>query len=151
MRLRRSITSPPTAEAVNATPLIDVVMCLILFFLIVGKLSSENGPLVRLPQTGVGQDEQSASLMIVTVTKITDDAPRVGWGTYGVAVHADGLPLDNAKSLESAVRGKLAANASASVQVRADKDLLWANVNPVLVAIGQGGAKSVRLATERLP
>src|SRR6185295_8938938 len=103
MRLRRSITAPPATEAVNATPLIDVVMCLILFFLIVGKLSSENGPLVRLPQTGVGQDEQSASLMIVTVTKATEATPRVGWGTYGIEVHADGLPLDNAKSLESAV------------------------------------------------
>lgn len=151
MRLRRSITSPPTAEAVNATPLIDVVMCLILFFLIVGKLSSENGPLVNLPQTGVGQDEQSAALMIVTVTKSAAETPKVGWGTYGIIVHADGLPLDNAKSLESAVRGKLAANASASVQVRADKDLLWANVEPVLRAAGNGGAKSVRLATERVP
>jgi biopolymer transport protein ExbD len=151
MRLRRSITSPPTAEAVNATPLIDVVMCLILFFLIVGKLSSENGPIVPLPQTGVGQDEQSTALMIVTITKATEATPKMGWGTYGIEVHADGLPLDNPKSLESAVRGKLAANSAASVQVRADRTLLWANVEPVLRAAGQGGAKSVRLATERLP
>jgi biopolymer transport protein ExbD len=151
MRLRRSLTSPPTAEAINATPLIDVVMCLILFFLIVGQLSSENGPTVRLPRTGVGQDEQSAAVMIVTVTKAADDAPHQGWGAYGVAVHADGLPLDNSKSLESAVRNKLAINPTASVQVRADRSLLWQNVEPVLRATGQGGAKSVRLATERLP
>ena len=151
MRLRRSLTSPPAAEGINATPLIDVVMCLILFFLIVGKLSSENGPMVRLPQTGVGQDEQSAAVMIVTVSKAAEDVARTGWGTYGVVVHADGLPLDNAKSLESAVRGKLAVNPAASVQVRADRTLLWANVEPVLRAAGNGGAKSVRLATERLP
>ena len=151
MRLRRSLTSPPAAEGINATPLIDVVMCLILFFLIVGKLSSENGPMVRLPQTGVGQDEQSAAVLIVTVSKVAEGEPKTGWGTYGVTVHADGLPSDNAKSLESAVRGKLAVNPAASVQVRADRTLLWANVEPVLRATGNGGAKSVRLATERLP
>ena len=101
MRLRRSLTSPPAAEGINATPLIDVVMCLILFFLIVGKLSSENGPMVHLPQTGVGQDEQSAAVLIVTVSKAAEGEPRTGWSAYGVTVHADGLPSDNAKSLES--------------------------------------------------
>ncbi len=151
MRLRRSLTSPPAAEAINATPLIDVVMCLILFFLIVGKLSSENGPMVRLPQTGVGQEEQSASVMIVTVSKAAEGTDKAGWGAYGIVVHADGAESDNAKELESAVRSKLAANAAASVQVRADRSLLWGNVEPVLRAAGQGGAKSVRLATERLP
>ena len=151
MRFRRSLTSPPHAEAVNATPLIDVVMCLILFFLIVGKLSGENGPMVRLPQTGVGQDEQSASVMIVTVSKATEEAPKTGFGVYGVSVYADGQAMENSKSLESAVRGKLAVNSAASVQVRADRSLAWGSINPVLTAAGQGGAKSVRLATERLP
>jgi biopolymer transport protein ExbD len=151
MRLRRSLTSPPAVEGINATPLIDVVMCLIIFFLIVGKLSSNSGPLVRLPVTGVGQDEQSASLMIVTVSRAAEGLPKLGWNVYGVAVFADGQEVQNPKGLEQAVRGKLAANPAASVQVRADKTLLFGSIEPVLRAAGQGGAKSVRLATERLP
>jgi biopolymer transport protein ExbD len=136
---------------VNATPLIDVVMCLILFFLIVGKLSSENGPLVKLPQTGVGQDEQSSAIMIVTVSRVAADAPKTAWTGYGIAVFSEGQELANPKALESAVRGRLAANSAASVQVRADRSLPWGSIDPVLRAAGQGGAKSVRLATERMP
>lgn len=151
MRLRRAITSSPAFEGINATPLIDVVMCLIIFFLIVGKLTANQGPLVRLPTTGVGQDEQSSSLMIVTVARAPDDAPKVGWGLYGITVHADGQSIDTPKNLEIAVRGKLAANAAASVQVRAERSLLFGSIEPVLRAAGNGGAKSVRLATERLP
>ena len=151
MRLRRSLTSPPAVEAVNATPLVDVVMCLIIFFLIVGKLSSENGPLVRLPNTAVGQDEQSASILIVTVSRAEPAAKPAGWGVFGISVHAEGRELENSKDLESAVRGKLAVNPAASVQVRADRQLAWGSIEPVLRAAGQGGAKSVRLATERMP
>ncbi|HMN41666.1 MAG TPA: biopolymer transporter ExbD [Phycisphaerales bacterium] len=151
MRLRRSLTSPPAIEAVNATPLIDVVMCLILFFLIVGKLSSEAGPMVRLPQTGVGQEEQSSSIMIVTVSRAAAEAPKNAWTGYGIAVYSEGEELANPKALEAAVRGKLGINSAASVQVRADRSLPWGSIDPVLRAAGQGGAKSVRLATERLP
>ncbi len=151
MRLRRSLTSPPAIEAVNATPLIDVVMCLILFFLIVGKLSSEAGPAVRLPQTVRGQEEQAAAIMIVTVSRAAAEAPKNAWTGYGIAVFSEGQELANPKALEAAVRGKLAANAAASVQVRADRSLPWGSIDPVLRAAGQGGAKSVRLATERVP
>lgn len=151
MRIRRLHISSPGAEAVNATPLIDVVMCLIVFFLIVGKLSSERGFPVNLPQTGVGQDEKSASVLIVTVSKAAEDAPRTtgSWALYGISVQADGLATDTPKSLEAMVRGKLSENPQASVQIRADRELPFGAIEPVLRAAGQGGAKSVRLATER--
>jgi biopolymer transport protein TolR len=150
MRLRRSLTSPPAAEAVNATPLIDVVMCLIMFFLIVGKLSSENGPMVKLPQTGVGQEEQSAQIMIITVSRTGEGAPRTGFGAYGIDVYTEGQTMENSKALENAVRAKLAANPAASVQVRGEKSLPWGSIEAVLNALRFGGAKSVRMATERI-
>ncbi|MBY0311566.1 MAG: biopolymer transporter ExbD [Phycisphaerales bacterium] len=150
MRMRRLTgSSSPGAEAVNVTPLIDVVMCLIIFFLIVGKLATDRGLPVNLPRTGVGQEEQSASLLVVTVVKLGADEPKTGWGAYGIRVQADGRTLDFPKDLETAVRGKLAGNPSASVQVRADRELPYGAIEPVLRALGLGGAKSVRLATER--
>lgn len=146
---RLTHTSKIGAEAVNVTPLIDVVMCLIIFFLIVGKLATDRGAPVNLPRTGIGQDEQSTALLVVTVVKVGADDPKTGWGAYGVHVQADGQSLGFPKDLESAVRVKLAANPAASVQVRADRDLPYASIEPVLRAVGLGGAKSVRLATER--
>jgi biopolymer transport protein ExbD len=66
-------------------------------------------------------------------------------------VQVDGEPVADAKSLEAAVRGKILTAPLTSVQVRADRALTFGNVEPVLRACGQGGAKSVRLATERIP
>jgi biopolymer transport protein ExbD len=74
-----------------------------------------------------------------------------GWKGYGITVQADGESISDPRALESAVRGKLLSAPMTSVQVRADRGLTFGNVEPVLRACGQGGAKSVRLATERIP
>lgn len=158
--MRRRIIQPPgsSIEAINVTPLIDVVMCLIIFFLIVGKLSTDRGVQVRLPESIRGSDETSASVMIVTVARLAEASGDIidnssGWKVYGVTVQADGEPMSDAKSLEAAVRGKLAAapggGAGLSIQIRADRDLPFGSVEPVLRACGQAGAKSVRFAAER--
>ena len=149
MRLRRSITSPPTAEAVNATPLIDVVMCLILFFLIVGKLASERGMAVNLPKAASGREEAASGVLILTVAKANELTPKSPLTTLGIIVQVDGKDVGDLKSVETAVAERLRSNASISVQVRADRDLSFGVVEPVLRAAGQGGAKSVRLATEK--
>jgi biopolymer transport protein ExbD len=155
MRIRRLHTSvgAHSIEAVNATPLIDVVMCLIIFFLIVGKLAGDRGLPVNLPQTGVGQEEKAGSVIIITIAKAmeTTEAARTAWTGLGVSVQVAGEMVSDGKAVEDAVRSRLAVNPNASVQVRADRDLSFGSVEPVLRAAGQGGAKAVRLATERLP
>jgi biopolymer transport protein ExbD len=158
--LRRRTIQPPgsSLEAINVTPLIDVVMCLIIFFLIVGKLSTDRGVPVRLPQSIRGSEETSASVMIVTVARADETAAGAaesgsGWRAYGITVQADGEMMADVKALESAVRGKLAAapggGAGLSIQIRADRDLPFGSVEPVLRSCGQAGAKSVRFAAER--
>ena len=92
---RRSIQPPGSSlEAINVTPLIDVVMCLIIFFLIVGKLSTDRGVPVRLPQSIRGSEETSASVMIVTIARVDAAAASPsdaasGWRAYGITVQAD--------------------------------------------------------------
>ncbi len=131
-------------------------MCLIIFFLIVGKLSTDRGVTVPLPESIRGSDEASPVVMVVTVAKLADApgsvaAGSAGWRSLGVAVQVDGEAVSDAKALESMVRGKLLGSPLTSIQVRADKALSYGSVEPVLRACGQGGAKSVRLATERVP
>lgn len=156
MRLRRvnPSYSQHAVEAINVTPLIDVVMCLIIFFLIVGKLSTERGIFVKLPQTGVGQEETSTSVVVITIAKAADAAAmgiETTWAALGIGVQVDGKAVVDAKALENAVRAKIAEQPNTSVQVRADRELAFGSVEPVLRAAGMGGARSVRLATERLP
>jgi biopolymer transport protein ExbD len=142
---------------VNATPLIDVVMCLIIFFLLVGRLATDRGAAVRLPESARGHEEQSATVLVVTVTalppeSVNADAPSPrdgGFASIGVSVQVDGAAVTDGKALESAVRAKLATDINASIQVRADKELSFAAVEPVLRSCGNAGAKSVRLATEK--
>lgn len=158
MRFRRvnPSYSSHAFEAINVTPLIDVVMCLIIFFLIVGKLATERGMFVKLPQTGVGSEETSQSVLVITIAKLAD-AQAMGvksetaWSALGIAVQVDGQPVEDSKALENAVRSRIAEHNNASVQVRADRELAYGSVEPVLRAAGMGGARSVRLATERLP
>ncbi len=150
MRIRRlSHSSSSGAEAVNVTPLIDVVMCLIIFFLIVGKLATDRGLPVNLPTAGIGQKEQSSAPLVVTVVRAGPEDGQTGWSAYGVRVQVDGKLTNFPKDLEAAVRGKLATSPDASVQVRADRELPFGSIEPVLRAVGLGGARSVRVATER--
>ncbi len=159
MRRRMLTGQHAVHQGVNATPLIDVVMCLIIFFLLVGKLASDRGAAVRLPESARGHEEQAATILVVTVTAlpsgpiVTDAAsPREGgFAAIGVEVEVDGKTLQGSKDLESAVRAKLATDLQASIQIRADRDLSFAAVEPVLRACGNAGARSVRLAAEKTP
>lgn len=146
-------------EGVNATPLIDVVMCLIIFFLLVGKLASDRGAAVRLPDSLSGREEQAASVLVVTISQLPDrpiatgvaTPGEAGWASLGVSVQADGATIVDAKGLESAVRAALAQDAGVSIQLRADRDLPFGVVEPVLRSFGNAGAKSVRFAAEKQP
>jgi biopolymer transport protein ExbD len=158
--MRRRTTPGATTghdHGVNATPLIDVVMCLIIFFLLVGRIAQDRGAAVRLPESARGHEEQAATILVVTVTAlpptpIAAGAPSAregGFAAIGVAVEVDGETVGDSGALEKAVRGKLAIDAQASIQLRADRELSFAAVEPVLRAVGNAGAKSVRFATEK--
>lgn len=150
MRRRSIISGNQSAfEAVNVVPLIDVVMCLIIFFLIVGKLASDRGMAVNLPKAASGRDEATSSVLVLTIAKAPADGPKVGLALQGVIVQVDGKDAADLKEVEAAVRAKMQQDQSTSVQVRADRDLSFGVVEPVLRAAGKAGAKSVRLATEK--
>lgn len=156
--MRRRTIQPPgsSLEAINVTPMIDVVMCLIIFFLIVGKLSTDRGQHVALPWSIRGGEETSPTVMVVTIARLGDVPTELadasaGWKGFGITVQADGQPVADGKALETAVRARLAEAPGLSIQVRGDRLLPYGAVEPVLRACGQAGAKSVRFAAERDP
>lgn len=151
---RRLITGTHSSfEGINATPLIDVVMCLIIFFLVVGKLATDRGFAVLLPKSIAGQEETAATILIVTVAPHPDGRQPTGsiWDKLGITVQADGEDCPDVAFLESAVRTKLAQDRNASIQIRGDAGLQFGQLEPVFRACGQAGARKVNLAAEKGP
>ena len=141
MRLRRaSAMAGPRAEVgrVNVTPMIDVVMCLIVFYLIVGHLVMEREGLARLPESaqGVDQDDYVEPIVLTII-----NADRVS--VDGVDTRLD--------RLESVLSGKRAQRPDVTIRLRAGREMTYEIVEPVIEACRSAGVASLELATERSP
>ena len=157
---RRPLRQPGHSfEPINVTPLIDVVMCLIVFFLIVGKLAADAGA-VRLPASGVGRTTSSGTPIVISIAPLLAGVEgSIPWGSGRARVFVDGVPLTSEAELDTilaarveAGAGRPAAGASViapTVQIRADRTLPYGLVQPALSAAGRAGITGVRLATER--
>lgn len=151
--MRRRTTHPDHAfEAINVTPLIDVVMCLIVFFLLVGKLATDRSQALRLPESAHGEVEKAADILVVTVrgTPTPSSSPDA-WPSLVPEVLVDDRRLGSPVALEAWVRTRLAERPLSVLQLRAQRDLSYGAVQPVLAACARAGAGTVRLALERAP
>ena len=144
-RRRSRFAAPRSRDAavghINVTPLIDVVMCLIIFFLLVGRLASRQGRPIDLPNTDVG-DPTAAPRLVVAVAAPADPGgqPEITLGGNPVAV----------TELASLVKARLGEPARGELAIRADRRLSWGQVRPVVEACRSAGLSSVRLVTERV-
>lgn len=141
MRPRRHI-SPHGVHAINVTPMIDVVMCLIVFFLIVGKLAADQRSQIRLPTSSTGVEEKTPEALVI-------NAMPTGGGAGGdvrYVIDAQEIPVE---ALAGEVRERLARRPGMVVEVRASRELSYAGVGVVLSACRAAGVESVRLAAER--
>lgn len=146
------------SDSINVTPLIDVVMCLIIFFLIVGKLASDASA-VRLAPSGIGRSADAGRAVVVAIA--TADSPSSvapsDWGGTRARVFVDGQPAKNIAELESLLRETAQrrfpgrALAELPVQIRADRELPFAAIDPAFQACSRLGILGVNLATERTP
>jgi biopolymer transport protein ExbD len=170
MRRRNANPRDVATEPVNVTPLIDVVMCLIIFFLIVGKLAGDQAALVRLPASTIGRGERDDRAVIVSISPAppraalsptpSAQAPTM-WSGVAALVSVDGTPATSPAQLQTLLKDRGAAKlraagqddtdlASLPVVVRADRDLPFAAVEPALAALAALGIAQVDYATQRL-
>lgn len=134
MRLR-SLHSGHGIGKINVTPLIDVVMVLIIFYLIVGKLATERR--IALPRAAVGITETGTEPITVEIVPTAT----------GVQVTLAGREVSGA-ALEARMR-EMTRGRSRPVQIRAPKDLPYGKLEGVLTACRKAGLSSVRLVAER--
>ncbi|MCA9302774.1 MAG: biopolymer transporter ExbD [Phycisphaerales bacterium] len=138
MRLRSIISSNAHGGRVNVTPMIDVVMVLIIFYLLVGQLAIDRRTEINPPSTATGivetQDQDPITLGVHTDGSLT----------------LNGEPIELAR-LEGEMRGQILRDPTLAVSVRADRAAPFGTVRPVLQAVRGAGVDQVELVTERLP
>src|SRR5262245_38879446 len=139
MRFRPLHPHQPSGK-INVTPLIDVVMVLIIFYLIVGKLAAERQGHVELPSSAVGAQVDTHDPVIVTIEPGEPDSPGPK-----ILVNGHDVPPG---SLESVLRTRVAADPGATiVQVRGDRRLPYSDIAPVIKACRDAGLVTLRLVT----
>ncbi len=135
------IQPPQAASAkINVTPMIDVVMCLIVFFLIVGQLASDRYERVDLPASGIGFESESSDPLVVNVLERA--------GEIAIVVEREQIDL---QTLESIARQHASASTQGAIRVRAGRTLAYGQVRPIIDACRRAGVRSIALATERSP
>ena len=123
----------------NMTPMIDVVFLLIIFFLVSSHMArNENRLELPLPVANTGEDDWET------------DAPRVTLnlrksGVVLIAGH-DVQPDDLVNRLQM-VRDK--KGGSVEVRIRANRDVVYSHVGPVLLAAAKAGIWNVTFAVIR--
>jgi biopolymer transport protein ExbD len=139
--MRRQGLQPMQSNHVNVTPLIDVIMCLIIFFLLCGQFAKEEAnDQVRIPRADLGLEmtDQSGRLLINVVPN--------GAGPPDVVIRAQIIRPDN---LASYLNREKADNPDVKVIIRADQDVPYNYISPVLVACAQANIQSVNFATRK--
>jgi biopolymer transport protein ExbD len=152
--MRRRGLQPMHDSHVNVTPLIDVVMCLIIFFLLCGKLAKdESNDKVVIPRAEQGQElEQRARLLINLLP-----AGRSG------DVVATSQPVDGNAEPELWVRGRQLRMSDLEIYLkkekddtpdvkvilRADKDVAYKWISPVLASCARANIQSVNFSTQK--
>ncbi len=137
---------PMESEHINVTPLIDIIMCLIIFFLLVGhiaKAASVKG--VKIPTAKNGKDiHNKSNLLIINLVPpggqfTQDNAPAIWiWGTE--------VPYNQ---LAAYLRGAERKNKTIKVVLRADRAIPYKFVAPVLFSCAQANIASIHFMTRR--
>jgi biopolymer transport protein ExbD len=149
---------PMHDEHVNVTPLIDVVMCLIIFFLLAGKLAKDqNNADIIIPRANFSLEmfDQEGRLPInIVPPQAGQDAAAADPMKMGknanvmpeVWVRGKQLPMSE---LVAYLRKEKKETPNAKIVLRADQDIAYQWIAPVLVACAQADIKSVNFSTRK--
>lgn len=149
---------PEMKEAgVNVTPLIDVVMCLIIFFILVAKIGVSTGmdKKIDAPSTylGVPITDLGNALALNLYPKAGADEPQILVDLKGERQKELKLQDNKGGKLVHPLREvledlKKERGAKFKVIINADKGMRYAQLQLVLQACAEAGVSSVNFATK---
>ena len=140
---------PEVKEAnVNVTPLIDIVMCLIIFFMLVTKIGVTTGaiPMPNLVQSvflGTTIDDMGNTLTVNVVKSSNNVDAEVS-----ALVHGESKVLDH-QTLVGVFKELKASNANFQIIIRAEADVPYSMIVPVLLASSEAGIMNIDFNTKK--
>ena len=138
MRMRSLVDRGGGGSGVNVTPMIDVVMCLIVFYLMVGQLALDRRSSIVLAETVTGV-ERAEVVDAIEIGVLMDG---------GLTLNGESIAVDR---IGGEVSGMMARQGErfGGVRVRADEEAGFGAVRPVLAALQEAGVGGVEFVTLR--
>jgi biopolymer transport protein ExbD len=140
------------SEHPNVTPLIDVVMCLIIFYMLVAKIGVDTGKekAITLPTSlmGIKLNDLGSTVTLNVLKPPFGDEPLI---TTMHPLTGETLTLkiisDGKRELANVLKQVRGNNAEFKVIIRADQDLDYRFLQPVLLSCAEAKVKNVNFAT----
>lgn len=122
----------------NVTPLIDVVFLLIIFFLVNSRLAQQETQMeLALPHAASGHEAEESKTPRVTINLLPDGRLFLGSDEIDVSEMQRRLEVERKQT-----RGDL------EVRLRADRQVAYQKVEPLLLACTKAGIWNVSFAVE---
>ena len=138
----------------NVTPLIDVVMCLIIFYMLVAKIGVNTGadPSIAIPVTQMGSELKDLGNTLVLNVREVADVPfvtaLVDKSTRAPQEVKIVDPITNTRPLREVLKRLRAGNPEFKVIIRGDRDMSYKSLEPVLIACMEANVKDVNFNTQ---
>ena len=132
----------------NMTPMVDVVMCLIIFFMLCGTLSAGcRFDFITLPKAVNTPHELPRFPGDRLVINVAPADPHAAAAEPQVVIR--GTRLTTLNDLTAFLRAEKSENPSVRVILRADENLAYSWIAPVLVSCAQADIHSVHFSTRQ--
>lgn len=150
--MRRHKMPDAHADHPNVTPLIDVVMCLIIFYMLVARIGVNTGQdaKIELPASllGISLKDLGNTVTLNVAKPIVGDEPVVTMLDPATGQMVDLKILDGTRRPLQAFLKKLKGeNAEFKVIIRGDQGLEYRFLEPVLITCSEAAVKNVNFAT----
>jgi biopolymer transport protein ExbD len=138
----------------NVTPLIDIVMCLIIFFMLVAKIGVNTGddPTIAIPASILGAElADRGQALTLNVRPGVGDDPMVTALVLG-SDHPQELKVidtvTNTRPLLEVLKKIKKTNPDLKIIIRGDADMAYKYLQPVLITCVEAKVKNVNFDTK---
>lgn len=136
----------PRPIDVNLTPMIDVTFLLIIFFMLVSQITQSETDPIHIPRPTNSQARELKYENKLTITLLHDGGGGVGRYKVGSRLAES---VDQVRAIAEECRRMAEAEGQRlDVIVRADRDIRYRHVRPLLEAIIKAGLEKVSIAAE---
>ena len=142
--MRRRVLQPMRSDHINVTPLIDVIMCLVIFFLLCSQFEKNEAKSVSLPLALRGQIMTDPQGQLLINLLPHDGCGATAADAPDIFVRDQKIASGDLTAFLRQVRGN---TPNLKVVIRADKGLAYDWISPVLVACAQANITSVNFST----